>query len=466
MIKLIDDKTANTGSQNASAKTQAKASKEPKKAKFGNASIDSLSVNGLGVIGMLISIIGFGGFILWGTQANLSKGVSAQGTVVVEGKRKTVQHLEGGIISEILVKDGDKVKAGQVLIRLDETQIQSQATLYNVRLYTALATLDRLFAEQNGDKVLTFRDELENSKNDENVSQILTVQQTLFEARRDQLEGRASILAQTIEQLDETKLGLESQKNASIQQLAFLDEELERSKELVARKIVSLNDITLKRRDKAKVEGEIGALSAQISGTSVTQGEAKLEILQLQKAFAQEVAQQILENREKVFDLKSQIVAVNDVIKRMSIIAPQSGTIIGQTVFTIGGVVPPASPLLEIVPEEDKLVIEAKISTIDIDNIFISQKVRVRMSAFKMRSTPLLEGEVVSISPDVITDKQTGENYYVTQISLPQEEKDKIDEDILPGMPAEILIETGSRTPLEYMLEPLESVIERALNED
>ena len=462
MIKLIDDKAADK----APVKATAKDGKKSKDNAFGSISIDSMSVNALGLLGMIISIIGFGGFILWGTQASLAKGVSAQGTVVVEGKRKTVQHLEGGIIQQILVKDGDKVKAGQVLIRLDETQVQAQSDLYNVRLNTTLATLDRLTAEQNGDAALSFRAELTSNKNDENIAQILAVQQTLFEARRDQLEGRASILGQKIEQLNETRIGLESQKNASVQQLVFLDDELERSKELVARKIVSQNDINLKLRDKAKVEGEIGALSAQISGTAVTQGEAKLEILQLQKTFAQEVAQAILENREKVFELKSQIIAIQDILKRKTIIAPQSGTIIGQTVFTIGGVVPPASPLLEIVPEEDKLVIEAKIKTIDIDNIFISQSVRVRMSAFKMRSTPLLQGEVVNISPDVIINAQTGENYYIAQISLSQQEKDKIDEDILPGMPAEILIETGSRTPLEYLMEPLESVIERALNED
>ncbi len=440
--------------------------KAPKTSKFGIASVDSMSINSLGTIGMVISIIGFGGFILWGTQANLAKGVSAQGTVVVEGKRKTVQHLEGGIIKEILVKDGDKVKHGQVLIRLDETQIQSQADLYNMRLNTALATLDRLSAEQSQTKILTFSDVLASKKDDENIEQIMAVQQTLFKARREQLDGRASILSQRIEQLNETKIGLEAQKFASIQQLEFLDEELERSKQLVKRKIVSLNDITLKRRDKARVEGEIGKITAEISGAVLTQGEARLEILQLQKTFDQEVAQQIIENREKIFDLKSQITATADVLKRMTILAPQNGTIIGQTVFTIGGVVPPASPLLEIVPQEDKLVIEAKIGTVDIDNIFVSQGVRVRLSAFKMRSTPLLRGEVINISPDVIINQQTGESYYIAQITLPKVETDKIDEEILPGMPAEILIETGSRTPMEYMLEPLESVIERALNED
>ena len=366
MIKLIDDKAADS----APVKDTSRVSNQSKDNAFGSISIDSMSVNALGLLGMIISIIGFGGFILWGTQASLAKGVSAQGTVVVEGKRKTVQHLEGGIIQQILVKDGDKVKAGQVLIRLDETQVQAQSDLYNVRLNTTLATLDRLTAEQNGDAALSFRAELTSNKNDENIEQILAVQQTLFEARRDQLEGRASILEQRIEQLNETRIGLESQKNASVQQLVFLDDELERSKELVARKIVSQNDINLKLRDKAKVEGEIGALSAQISGTAVTQGEAKLEILQLQKTFAQEVAQAILENREKVFELKSQIIAVQDVLKRKTIIAPQSGTIIGQTVFTIGGVVPPASPLLETVPQEDKLVIEAKIKTIDIWSVF------------------------------------------------------------------------------------------------
>lgn len=433
--------------------------------KFGQAASKTLSLNALIIIGMVISVVGFGGFIYWGTNANLAKGVSAQGTIVVEGKRKTVQHFEGGIVKEINIKDGDKVKAGDVLIRLDETQIQSRSNLLKIRRATALATLDRLVVEQKHADTLTFSDELLAS-DDENVVQILEVQQVLFTARRGQIDGRANILQQKIEQLNESKLGLGAQKKAAITQLEFLDDELKRSEELVKRKIVSLSDITVKKRDKANVEGEIGRLNAEISAAAVTQGEAKLEILQLEKTFDQEVAQQILENREILFDLQSQLVATEDVFKRLSILAPQDGTIISLNVFTVGGVIPAASPILEIVPTEDNLVIEARIGAIDVDNVFVTQPVRVRLSAFKMRSTPLLEGKVQSISPDIIIDQNTGERYYLTQIEIPAEEQAKIDEDILPGMPAEILIETGSRTPLEYMLEPLEKVIERALNED
>lgn len=435
-------------------------------AKFGAAGSKSLSLNALIFIGMLISVIGFGGFIVWGVSANLAKGVSSQGTVVVEGKRKTIQHYEGGIIKELFVKDGDKVKKGDVLVTLDETQILSKSDLLNIRLNTAMATLDRLFAEQKHADKLTFRKQLIDQNTSENVQQILNVQNTLFDARKDQLDGRAEILQQKIEQLNETKLGLKSQTNAANQQLILIDEEISRSDKLVKRKIISLSDVIVKKREKASLEGEIGRLKAEVSGANVTQGEAKLEILQLQKTFDQEVAQQILENREKMFDLQSQLVGVNDVFKRLKILAPQNGTIISMNVFTIGGVIPAASPILDIVPQEDKLVIEAKIGAIDVDNIFIGQGVRVRLSAFKMRSTPLLRGEVHNISPDIIVDERTGESYYLTQINISKEELEKIKEEVLPGMPAEILIETGSRTPLEYMLEPLEKVIERALNED
>lgn len=434
--------------------------------KFGKAASKSLSLNALITIGLVISLVGFGGFIWWATTANLAKGVSSQGTIVVEGKRKTVQHYEGGIVKEIFIRDGDKVKQGDVLISLDETQIQSRYDLLNIRLTTATATIDRLYAEQKHLKTLVFNDDLIARKTDEIVGEILDIQTTLFNARREQLDGRASILRQRIEQLNESKQGLAAQKNAALIQLEFLDDELKRSEELVKRKIVSLSDITVKKRDKANVEGEIGRLKAELAGASVTQGEAQLEILQLQKAFDQEVAQAILENREIVFDLRSQLVAVDDIFKRLKILAPQDGTIISLNVFTVGGVIPAASPILDIVPSNDKLVIEAKIGAIDVDNIYLNQPVRVRLSAFKMRSTPLLEGRVENISPDIIINPNTGEQYYLTQISISDEEKAKIDEEILPGMPAEILIETGSRTPLEYMLEPLEKVIERALNED
>lgn len=434
--------------------------------KFGTSASKSLSLNTLIAIGMIISVVGFGGFIWWSVSANLAKGVSAQGTIVVEGKRKTVQHYEGGIVKDIYVKDGDKVKQGDVLIRLDETQIQSRSDLLNIRFNTAIATLDRLFAEQKHTATLEFRSQLMAQKTDNDIAQILDVQQTLFTARREQLEGRALILEQRIEQLNQSKQGLNAQKNAALIQLDFLDDELKRSEQLVKRKIVSLSDIIVKKRDKANVEGEIGRLDAELAAASVTQGEAKLEILQLQKTFDQEVAQQILETRETRFDLQSQIIAVEDVFKRLEILAPQDGTIISLNVFTVGGVIPAASPILDIVPTEDELVIEARTRAIDVDNIYVTQPVRVRLSAFKMRSTPLLQGKVESVSPDIIIDQNTGESYYLTLISISDEEKAKINEKILPGMPAEILIETGSRTPLEYMLEPLEKVVERALNED
>lgn len=434
--------------------------------KFGQSASKTLSLNALITIGIIVSVIGFGGFVLWATNANLAKGVSAQGTIVVEGKRKTVQHYEGGIVKEINIKDGDEVKQGDILIRLDETQIQSRSNLLKIRQVTALASLDRLLIEQKHGVVLTFSPELIAQKGDVNVAQILDVQQILFTARREQLDGRASILQQKIEQLNKSKLGLNAQKNAAIIQLEFLEDELKRSEDLVKRKIISLSDIILKKRDKANVEGEIGRLDAEISAASVTQGEAKLEILQVQKTFDQEVAQQILENREISFDLQSQLIATEDVFKRLEIIAPQDGTIISLNVFTVGGVIPAASPILDIVPTEDNLVIEARIGAVDVDNVFVTQPVRVRLSAFKMRSTPLLEGKVQKISPDIIIDKNTGERYYLAHIEIPLEEQAKIDDEILPGMPAEILIETGSRTPLEYMLEPLEKVIERALNED
>ncbi|MCJ8323506.1 MAG: HlyD family type I secretion periplasmic adaptor subunit [Rhizobiales bacterium] len=443
------------------------ATQNQKKAKqFGQSAAAGFSLNRLIMVGLFISLFGFGGFVYWGVTANLAKGVSAQGIIVVEGSRKTVQHLEGGIVKNIYIKDGDHVQQGDVLIRLDDIQIKSRADLIKIRLTTAIATLDRLFAEQKHANSLQFGQALLAQSVDANVVQIMQVQQTLFDARKLQLDGRGLILAQKIEQLNEIKLGLLAQKNAGLSQLILIDEELVRSEGLAKQQLVSLSDIGAKKSEKAQLEGEIGRLTAEISGANVTQGEAKLEILQLQKTFDQEVAQNILENREITFDLQSQLVNIEDVLKRLSIVAPQNGTIISLNVFTIGGVVAPASPILDIVPSQENLIIETKISALDIDNIYIDQKVRVRLSAFKMRSTPLLQGNVMSKSPDIIIDPQTKESYYLIRISLSDAELNKIDEQILPGMPTEILIETGSRTPLEYMLEPLEKVIERALKED
>ena len=417
--------------------------------------------------GMWAVIIGFGGFMLWAIFVPLSEGVVASGSVMVEGNRKTIQHLEGGIVSAIHVKEGAKVKAGEILVALDNTQSNAQHQLLQVRNDNHLAVLARLIAERTGSATVSYDEALVSRRGDARVAQLLDIQNDLFIARQEQLAGQISILTQRVVQIKEQIQGLQEEQTAKEDEIVYIKDELSRLLELDKENLVGLPRLLAQKKSLSQAQGAAGKLKADMGAAKVEQGKAKLEIIQLRKDRQQEIAEMILENQEQYYEVQEQLIAMADVLDRTIVRAPQSGKVMGLNVWTIGGVVPPGAPLLEIVPDERRLIIEARLRVTDVDNVQVGMPTRVRLSGLKQRTTPELAGSVEDISADVMIDEATQESYYVARVAVSEEELARIvDDEILPGMPVEILIEAGSRTAMEYFLDPIMDVLRRSLTED
>ncbi len=417
--------------------------------------------------GLWAVIIGFGGFMLWAIFVPLSEGVVASGSVMVEGNRKTIQHLEGGIVSAIHVKEGAKVKAGEILVELDNTQSNAQHQLLQVRNDNHLAVLARLVAERSSSATVNYDEALLSRRGDARVAQLLDIQNDLFVARQAQLAGQISILTQRVVQIKEQIQGLKQEQTAKEDEIGYIQDELSRLQELDKENLVGLPRLLAQKKSLSQAQGAAGKLKADMGAAKVEQGKAELEIIQLRKDRQQEIAEMILENQEQYYEVQEQLVAMADVLNRTIVRAPQSGKVMGLNVWTIGGVVPPGAPLLEIVPDERRLIVEARLKVTDVDNVQVGMPTRVRLSGLKQRTTPELAGSVEDISADVMIDEATQESYYVARVAVSEEELARIiDDEILPGMPVEILIEAGSRTAMEYFLDPIMDVLRRSLTED
>lgn len=417
--------------------------------------------------GMWAVLIGFGGFMLWATFAPLSEGVVASGSVMVEGKRKTIQHLEGGIVAAIHVKEGAKVIAGQMLVELDNTQSKAQHDLLQVRHDNYLAVLGRLNSERTSVDHVTYDHDLTSRLENPRVEQLLDIQNDLFFARQTQLAGQVSILKQRVVSIREQIQGLSEEQKAKRDEIGYIEDELHRLVELDKENLVGLPRLLAQKKAYSQAVGSAGKLKADMAAAKVEMGKAELEILQLQKDRQQEVAERILESQEQLFEVQEQLVAMADVLERTIVRAPQAGKVMGLNVWTIGGVVPPGSPLLEIVPDVRRLVVEARVRVTDIDNVYAGLPARVRLSGLKQRTTPQLEGLVDDVSADALLDEQTQESYYIVRVTISEAQLARItDDEVVPGMPVEILIEAGSRTALEYFMDPIMDVLRRGMNEE
>ncbi|MCK5424896.1 MAG: HlyD family type I secretion periplasmic adaptor subunit [Emcibacter sp.] len=417
--------------------------------------------------GMWAVIIGFGGFMLWAAFAPLSEGIIATGSIMVEGNRKTIQHLEGGIVSAIHVREGAKVKAGEILVELDNTQSKAQHELLQVRHDNHLAVLDRLNSERKNANKVSYNKELIARQNNVRVAQLIDIQNDLFAARQAQLDGQISIFKKRVVQIKEQLQGLEEEKKAKDDEISYIQDELSRLVELDKENLVGLPRLLAQKKSLSQAMGAAGKLKADMGAAKVELGKAELEIIQLRKDHQQEIAEMILTNQEQYFEVQERIVAMADVLNRTIVRAPQAGKVMGLNVWTIGGVVPPGSSLLEIVPDERRLVVEARVRVTDIDNVLVGLPARIRLSGLRQRTTPELAGKVEDVSADVMMDEARQESYYVAKIAISEEEFARItDDEILPGMPVEILIEAGSRTALEYFMSPITDVMRRAMTED
>ncbi|MGE0744769.1 MAG: HlyD family type I secretion periplasmic adaptor subunit [Rhodospirillales bacterium] len=415
-------------------------------------------------IGLILAV--FGGVGAWSALASLDSAAIAPGTITVESKRKAVQHMEGGIVRQILVEDGAIVRRGETLVRMDDTRVKAQLAILRGQLDAAKALAARLTAERDDAAGIDFPGELLERAGDANVRQILEGQRILFDARRASRRGEIEILQQRVGQLKEEIAGLQRQQRARSEQISLINDELKGLTELFEKGYAPKTRILALQREAARLTGERGQDIAQIARAENSIGEAQLRILQIRKDVQEKVAQELRETRDKVYDLEERLVAAKDQLDRTEVVSPVDGIVMGKTVFTEGGVVQAGNTMMYVVPNDDRLVIEAQLSVNNIDDVKLGDEVEVRLSGIVQRKVPLLFGKLTYVSPDRQADERTGMPFYTARVEVPEHELLKIkDVKLSAGMPAEVFVKTGERTPLDYMLMPLVNSINKSFRE-
>ncbi len=423
------------------------------------------SIRGRVIFGTLVVgslLLGAGG---WAATAPLSGAVIASGSIVVEKNVKKVQHRDGGIVSKISVKNGDRVEAGQVIIELDDTQIRAELGVVQAQLTELIARKARLSAEVDGLDQITFPQDFDNTG--AQAQQVIEGQKRLFAQTRSNLESRKEQLNLQIQQLDEEIAGIEAQRNAKRDQLVLLKKELAEIQGLYEKKLTSVTRVYSLQREVTRLHGEHGGLTAQTARAKGKISEVRLQILSVEDTARLDAQRELQTTEAKIAELSEREIAAKDRLARTRLTAPKSGLAHELAVHTVGGVITSAETVLVIVPANAPLTIEAKIAPVDIDQVTVGMTANLRFSAFNQQTTPELTGRVVHVSADVTTDPQTSQQYYSARIELDSGSDEKLgDLVLLPGMPVEAFLSTGARTALSYLMKPISDQFYRAFREE
>lgn len=399
---------------------------------------------------LIFIFVGIGG--LWSSCAPLESASLAPGVVQVEGRRKAIQHLEGGIVSEILVSNGDRVVKGQPLLLLDAAKDRAELKIVAGRLTNARAEVDRLRSERDDRTAVEFSVQLkEASASDETARNAMASEIALFEARRADRIGEVNVLIERIK-------GLASLTTSKQRVLESLEQEIHDLSELLEEGYVDKQRLRELERTRSQVTGELADIRLQTV-------ETELQILQLSKRFKTEVVDQLTQVQEQLYDLEQQFTAINDRVYRATVRTPVEGTVLNLQPNTIGGVVRQGDTLMEVVPDATKLIVEARITPMDIDRIRLGQAAEIRFAVFKDAYS--ISGVLAKVSADRLVDPATDIPYYAAEIQLLDEDLYLLEDSVLvPGMPAEVLIKTGDRTMLGYLTSPMNRLFSRSLIED
>lgn len=415
-------------------------------------------------VGLLIFFLVFGVFGVWAAVAPIDGAAPAPGTVIVRSNRQVVQHLEGGIVQEILVRNGDAVAAGEPLLVLDNTQSLAQLEMSNAQFAALRALEARLIAERDGLDQVQFPLALSALESDALVE--MASQEQIFRTRKNQLEGSVDVLQQRIEQLQSRLQGLRALRESKEELALSFAQELDDVRALLEEGFSDKNRLRELERNASILRGEAAELTANISSTQMQVGETRLQIIQQESEFQNEVANQLSEVQTNIRDVSERRNALRDIVSRTVVKAPVAGVVNGLQVHTVGGVIGPGSRLADIVPQSDELIIEARVSPIDIDRVAVGQEAKIRFSAFS-NSVPNIFGTVIHVSADAFTDENTGASFYTTRVEVTPEGRANLGNlALVPGMPAEVFITTGSRTFLQYLMKPVTSALARSFRED
>ena len=420
------------------------------------------------VFGFLVVGVIFLGLGVWSATAPLAKAVTAYATLVVKGERKQIQHFEGGIVGALNVTEGQTVKQGDLLVALNPLKASATVARHDGQLDQTLTLAARLESELQGEHVIILTGQLlDRLSQEERVVGILEAEQRHLTARRETLDGTIAILNQRIAQLNNEISGLEIQRASRVEQLEIFKDELIGLRGLYAKGYYPKSKILAVERAIAELRGAAGNDKALIARARSARGEAKNQIVSVKQRFREEIIKQLRDVQVEIADLSERVLIAKDVLERIEIRAPRAGIVQGIKFHTIGGVVKPGDVLMEISPNDDELMVNARVMPIDIDSVAIGQRAEVRLTALNARTTPVIYGYVISVSGDSLTDPGSDRPYFLTRIEIPIEETKKLgDVKLTAGMPADALIQTGERTALAYLLKPVMDAFARGLNEE
>ncbi|MBV6632843.1 MAG: HlyD family type I secretion periplasmic adaptor subunit [Alphaproteobacteria bacterium] len=414
----------------------------------------------------LVIAISFGGFMTWGFAARLDSAAYATGVIAVESKRKTIQHLEGGIIREIAVREGQLVKGGDVLIVLDDTQTRVNLDVIEGQLYVMQARRARLIAELEDAELINFPETLLSARGDPDVEEALINQTDLFTARRDAYRTQISLLNSKVVELEEQIGAFRAQSSAAVEQLRLIGEEIEAVSVLLEKGLETKPRLLALQRAASQLRGQRGELEGRIAQSRESIGATQLEIIDLENQRRTDIVNDLDGVQTSIADLTDRATAARDVLSRGVILAPEDGIVTDLQVTTTGGVVTPGQELLDLVPREDRLVIDARLNPDRINSVHPGLQAQVQLPSFSRRRVPLLPAQVTHVSADQLQDPQ-GNPYFAVKVELTEDFHAALPEfvELVPGMPANVLIALGERQAIDYILSPIMDAASLAMRE-
>ncbi|WP_342358619.1 HlyD family type I secretion periplasmic adaptor subunit [Terrarubrum flagellatum] len=425
------------------------------------------SIRNHALAGVFIAVGLLGGLSAWSAFAEISGAVIAQGQVAVETSAKKVQHPEGGVVADLRVREGDRVRAGDLLLRLDDTIVRANLAIFTKALDELTAQEARLISERDGAPDVRFPERLiERSKVSADARSSLMGQRTIFESRKTARETAKTQLAEQVAQLQSVIEGLAAQRSAREAELKLIAEELKGVRELFAKNLAPISRVNALDRDRTRIEGERGKLIADAASARGSIAEKKIQMIRADDDFRAEVVKDLSDVRSKINENVERKIAAEDRLTRIDVRAPASGMIHQLNVFTVGGVVANGEALMLIVPENDKLVVDAMIEPQDIEHVHLGQKAEIHFSAFANRNLKDSTGEVMTISPDLVEDQATHRRFYKVKLAVePPLGTDGKAMALVPGMPAEAYLIKSDRTVLAYLAKPIRDQMQRVFRE-
>ena len=412
---------------------------------------------------MAAFFVGLGG---WAAFAPLNSAAVAPAVVKVEGNRKSVQHLEGGIVKELRVREGDKVAAEQTLILLDDTQARAAVDVFSKQYDELTAQEARLIAERDGAAAVQFPQALIARRAEPDVAAIIAGQTNLFKSRRTTLTGTVDVLRKKISQTQEQIVGLEGQAAAYKRQLQSTHNENNGLRDLFKKGYVPRQRMLELERSEAALEGQIAEVSANILRARQSIEEVNVQIVQAQSDRLAQVANDLRDVQVKLLEIGPKVSSAKETLRRTEIRSPYPGVVVGLTAFSVGGVISPGEKIMDVVPEKGGLIVEATVAPEDVKDLHVGMSAEVHLTAYKQRTVPIIHGKVLQVSADRLTDTKTGTGYYLAQVKVDEQELAELkDVRLAPGMPALVMIPTGERSALDYLLRPLTDSLNKSFRE-